>query len=111
MSLLIDAIRDGMAKEHTDPAMVQLGDLLTDWATQHQAGDRDVGSKTLSGAMGALRTEAQKRQKGGCGCVSDAEGLKLALGYFGITGEALTTAPTSTKVADALDLDELLGKL
>lgn len=107
MSLLIDAIRDGMAKEHGDPAMVQLGDLLTDWVTQHQAGDRDVGSKTLSGAMGALRSEAQKRQKGGCGCVSDAEGLKIALGYFGVAAEE----PASPKAADALDLDALLGKL
>lgn len=111
MSLLIDAIRDGMAKEHGDPAMVQLGDLLTDWVTQHQAGDRDVGNKTLSGAMSALRAEAQKRQKGGCGCVSDAEGLKLALGYFGVAGEGLATAPTRPATDDALDLDALLGKL
>jgi len=107
MSLLIDAIRDGMAKEHADPAIVQLGDLLTDWVTRNHSGDRDIGSKTLSGAMSALRSEAQKRQKGGCGCVSDAEGLKLALGYFDVAAEE----PASPKAADVLDLDALLGKL
>lgn len=109
MSLWIDAIRDGMAKEHEDPAMAQLGELLTDWTTQHQAGERDIGNKTLSGAMSAMRTEAQKRQKGGCGCVSDAEGLKIALGYFGVAGGE--SAAVSVKPTDALDLDTLLGKL
>jgi len=111
MSLLIDAIRDGMAKEHEDPAMAQLGELLTDWVTRNHAGERDVGNKTLSGAMGAMRTEAQKRQKGGCGCVSDAEGLKIALGYFDITGEGTASAPARPAADDALDLDTLLGKL
>ena len=58
-----------------------------------------------------MRTEAQKRQKGGCGCVSDADGLKIALGYFGITGEGTASAPARPTAADALDLDTLLGKL
>lgn len=111
MSLLIDAIRDGMAKEHEDPAMVQLGELLTDWVTRNQAGERNVGNKTLSGAMSAMRTEAQKRQKGGCGCVSDTEGLKIALGYFGVSDGNAATAPARLAAVDALDLDTLLGKL
>ena len=111
MSLLIDAIRDGLAKEHEDPAMAQLGELLTDWVTRNHAGERDVGNKTLSGAMGAMRTEAQKRQKGGCGCVSDADGLKIALGYFGVADGNAATAPAIPDADDALDLDTLLGKL
>lgn len=110
MTMIIDAIRDGMAKEHNNQPMLQLGELLSNWILQHNAGEKDAGDKTLTGAMNAVRDEAKKHQSGGCACVSDTDALTIALRYFRIDN-AGAAAPAAKLKADALDLDALLGEV
>lgn len=118
MSMMIDAIRDGMAKNAGNNALSQLGELLTSWAMQHTAeAGQEVGTKTLEGAMGAVRDEAKKQQTGGYACISDAVALKIALVYFGQSADGITVAgavyaagdAADADPEDALDLDALLG--
>jgi hypothetical protein len=103
MSKMIDTIRDGMAKAHDDPAMICLGDMLTDWVHANpNAGETEAGDRTLDGAMSAIREEARKHQGKGVGVVSDADALKIALKYYGID-------TTKRKPVSTLDIDALLG--
>ncbi len=104
MSMLIDAIRDGMAKTE-NPATHYLGELLTAWTIAHPGSDTtEVGDKTLDAAMDKMRDKASKEQKNGRAVFSDADGMRIALEYFGIKEDA----PPAPK-HDALDLDALLG--
>jgi len=55
-------------------------------------------SKTIKGAIAAMRNEASKRQVNGVGYISDEEGFKIIEKYFEI----------EMQPADELDLDALL---
>ena len=116
MSMMIDMIRDGMAASHDDAGMQLLGGLLTEWmlARPGQAG-ADAGDKTLKGALGAMRREAEKVKKGNCAVISDAEGLRIALAYLYGAGAAKDAAGIGGESAKppadewaALDLDALM---
>ena len=116
MANIMDAIRDGMAKEHTSRAMQVLGELLTEWLLKHpEQAEKDAGTKTLSGAMGAIREEARKQTKqqgGNVGVVDDQEGLRIALEFLGVaSGEAAVAdlRPSPAQAVDELDIDALLG--
>ncbi|NLV59214.1 MAG: hypothetical protein GXY67_10675 [Clostridiales bacterium] len=63
MANIMDAIRDGMAKEHTSRAMQVLGELLTEWLLKHpEQAEKDAGTKTLSGGnVGTTGTACLKR--------------------------------------------------
>lgn len=113
MPMVIDIVRDGMATGQGRSLSV-LGELLTDWLLLHKAeAEKTVEGKTLSGALQAIM-EAARKQGGRWGVVDDQEGLRIALGYFGVTSPE-DTAPTGhtirsvPPVPDALDLDALLG--
>ncbi len=113
MSKLIDMIRDGMAKANGNPALEQLGELMSDWVLAHGAVDTDAGNKTLAGAMDAVKAEAQKHQKNGYACMTDAEVLRIALKYAGIEA-GISSASFHAEVelpVDDLDLDALLGEV
>mgnify|MGYP001301550275 CR=1 FL=1 len=113
MSMVMDIVRDGMATGKGRSIHV-LGELLTDWLLLHKAeAEKTVEGKTLSGALQAIMETARK-QGGSWGVVDDQEGLRIALGYFGVTppgdtapiGRATGNVPA---IPDALDLDALLG--
>ena len=104
MSNFIDTVRDGMAENSGDKALCHLGELLTAWAEKNRdkAAKAETDGKTLKGAMDAIRAEARKQTSGSTGVVSDADGVVIALEYFGIKQETQSSA-------DSLDLDALLG--
>lgn len=115
MSMLIDIVRDGMAKDG-GRAIKVLGDLLTEWLlARPELAEIEAKGKTLSGAMEAIKDSARK-QGGNWGVVDDQEGLRIALAYLGVNADkADTSVPvtaTTAQVAQtdsALDLDALLG--
>lgn len=115
MSMLIDIVRDGMAKDGSRAIKV-LGDLLTEWLLENPViAEMDAGQKTLSGAMEAIK-DAARKQGGSWGVVDDREGLRIALAYLGVDSKmAGDSAPTPRATAPAarmdgeLDLDALLG--
>lgn len=72
--------------------------------------------KTIEGAMKAMKAEARKHQKDGCGVLTDDEGFAIVLEYFDIPMASITK-PTLTvvkpaapqdKVSFDISLDELL---
>lgn len=115
MSMLIDIVRDGMAKDGSRAIKV-LGDLLTEWLlARPELAELEGGEKTLAGAMDAIK-DAARKQGGSWGVVDDQEGLRIALAYLGAdTKTAGDSAPTPRATAPAarmdgeLDLDALLG--
>lgn len=115
MSMLIDIVRDGMAKDG-GRAIKVLGDLLTEWLlARPEHAELDAGGKTLSGAMEAIK-DAARKQGGSWGVVDDQEGLRIALSYLGVNMDKVgTSAPVAADAAcagqtnSALDLDALLG--
>lgn len=40
--------------------------------------------KTLAGALDAIKAEAKKHSVGGCGCVDEAQAVKIACKYYNI---------------------------
>lgn len=125
---LMDSVRDEMAATK-DRAVEQLGKLMTVFLTAHPEAEAQEG-KTLSGAYEALREAARKGQNGGCYAMADGEALRLALGYYGISGYGTTdedvmrmilahygacaaraSAPAKAQTQDDLDIDRMLGGL
>ena len=115
MSMLIDIVRDGMAKDGSRAIKV-LGDLLTEWLlARPELAELEGGEKTLAGAMDAIK-DAARKQGGSWGVVDDQEGLRIALSYMGVNADkAGTTSPVTAdaiyagQTNSALDLDALLG--
>jgi len=109
MSMMMDVVRDGMAKSSARPMQI-LGEMLTDWLLKHPAeAERAVDDKkTLAGAMSAIEDVARK-QGGKCGVVDDQEALRIALAYLGVKGAEPTGDAHKPAAADTFALDNFWG--
>ena len=124
---LMDRIRDEMNAADND-YIDTMGDLLTEYLRMHPDAEVD-GKKSLKGAFDALRSQAQKKQKGGCYAMPPREVFGGMMEYFelphtpadysacmaAVIGQSAPDAPAPAVEApktenlnDLLDLDALL---
>ena len=126
---LLDSVRDAMASAD-DGYVEALGEMMTVYLQRHPETEVEDG-KSLKGALGHLRSVAQKKQKDRCYAMPPAEAFALLLEYYGITpgageykacmlaliGQTDTAAhedmpqpvPQKEPEGDLFDLDALLG--
>lgn len=57
---------------------------------------------TITGAIDAMKAEAQKNQSGGCGVLSDKEGYRVVDEYFGFTKESAETVQKPVSLFDIM---------
>lgn len=55
--------------------------------------------KTLAGALDAIKAEAKKHAVGGCGCVDEAQAVKIACKYYNIKATKPAAEPTAAHQA------------
>ena len=79
---LMDRIRDEMVAAKNDYVSM-MGELMTEYLRIHPETEID-SKKNLQGAFGALRSAAQKKQKGGCYAMPPQEVFDGMMAYFGI---------------------------
>lgn len=110
--LVIDRIRDEMAKEGAYSPVAAIGEYVTQ---RIQQGAQLPEGKTLKGAYEAMRKWAQEnRGKSSCVCIPPDRAFQLVDEYFGFQREepqTIAAAPAPAAVEDELDLDALLGGL
>ena len=115
MENTMDKLRDEMAKKSDHPGVSVLGEYFTARLMADQSVGEKLGDagKTLEGAFGAIRSYAQKHQKGGCAFVPPEKAFAIACEYYGIPYEAAGMQVEERKeeknAADDLDLDALMG--
>ena len=51
--------------------------------------------KTLAGALDAIKAEAKKHAVGGCGCVDEAQAVKIACKYYNIKATKPSAEPAA----------------
>lgn len=52
--------------------------------------------KTLTGALDAIKAEAKKHAKGGCGCVDEAQAVEIACKYYNIKDTKPAAEPAAS---------------
>jgi hypothetical protein len=84
-------------------------------ANQDHAGKILAPDKTVKKSLDSMRSEARKKQVGGCAMLTDAEGFAIVLKYFGIEPGAVPIVPvapaapsTSPKPAFDVRLEDFL---
>ena len=107
----MDKIRDEMAKKHDKPAVVSVGEVMTElltaypeWAAKILAKD-----KTLEGAYKALEDYARANRKSqSCVYLGPDRAAKVLAGYYGVTvpepGEAARASYRADLRAEAADV-------
>lgn len=55
--------------------------------------------KTLAGALDAIKAEAKKHAVGGCGCVDEAQAVKIACKYYNIKATKPAAEPAAVRQA------------
>ena len=108
--MMMDRIRDEMAREEADSPISAIGEYVTE---RISAGAVIPEGKTLKGAYKAMEDWARKNRKGSCCCVPPARAFAIVDEYFGFSG-AKPQTPAQVQpapAADDLDLDALLGGL
>lgn len=55
--------------------------------------------KTLAGALDAIKAEAKKHAVGGCGCVDEAQAVKIACKYYNIKDTKPAAEPAAANQA------------
>lgn len=119
--LAIDQLNKEQEKHTGDEAICRIHEFLIDMVTANPELAEKVTAKkdVLKSALNLLRETARKKQKGGCGGMSDKEGFELIMKDLGITGYEVVLAPVVRKEGTAetpttrqkktyLDLDEFL---
>ena len=76
-----------------------IGDFIIDHLTKNPSDAEKVlnEDKTLVKAFNKVREAASKVQVNGCGIVSDADGFKIVLEYYEISGEPTNFNPLQDK--------------
>nr|DAI04582.1 MAG TPA: PcfK-like protein [Caudoviricetes sp.] len=55
--------------------------------------------KSLAGALDAIKAEAKKHAVGGCGCVDEAQAVKIACKYYNIKATKPAAEPAAVRQA------------
>ena len=119
--LAIDQLNKEQEKHTGDEAICRIHEFLIDMVTANPELAEKITAKknVLKDALGAIREDARKKQKGGCGGMSDKAGFETILKNLGITGYEVVLAPVVRKVGmpeepaakrkkTYLDLDDFL---
>ena len=119
--LAIDQLNEEQSKSASDPNIARIHEFLIDMVTANPELAEKITAKkeVLKSALNLLRETARKKQKGGCGGMSDKEGFVIIMKDLGITGyevvmnpivrKAGTPEETSAKKKKTyLDLDDFL---
>lgn len=107
--MMIDKIRDEMAREAADSPISVIGEYVTE---RIQAGAVIEEGKTLAGAYKAMHDWANKNRGGKpCVCVPPSRAFAIVDEYFGFGRKEPQAIAEVKPAADELDLDALLGGL
>ena len=119
--MAIDQLNKEQEKHTGDEAICRIHEFLIDMVTANPELAEKVTAKkdVLKSALNLLRETARKKQKGGCGGMSDKEGFEIIMKDLGITGYEVVLAPVVRKAGTPeepaakqkrtyLDLDDFL---
>lgn len=97
--LAIDQLNKEQAKHTGDEAICRIHEFLIDMVTANPELAEKITTKkdVLKSALNLLRETARKKQKGGCGGMSDKEGFEMIMKDLGITGYEVVLAPVVRK--------------
>ena len=97
--LAIDQLNKELEKHTGDEAICRIHEFLVDMVTANPELAEKITAKkdVLKEALGAIREEARKNAKGGCGGMSDKAGFEIILERLGITGYEVVLAPVVRK--------------
>jgi hypothetical protein len=98
----IAKLRSEMDQNPNDAYIRIIGKFLIQHVTTNpdQAGKILAPDKNVKKSLDSMRTEARKKQVGGCAMLTDAEGFAIVLKYFGIEPGAvpISAAPAAPSV-------------
>lgn len=119
--LAIDQLNKEQTKHTEDEAICRIHEFLVDMVTGNPELAEKITAKknVLTDALGAIRDEARKKQKGGCGGMSDKAGFEIILKRLDIDGYEVVMTPVIQKIGTPeepaakkkktyLDLDDFL---
>lgn len=119
--LAIDQLNKEQEKHLRDANICRIHEFLIDMVTANPELAEKITAKkdVLKDALGAIREEARKNAKGGCGGMSDKAGFEIILKRLDITGYEVVMTPVVRKAGTPeepaakkkktyLDLDDFL---
>lgn len=82
----VKKLRDEMAANEKQPYIQVIGNFLIQHLEAHPETAEGIlaNGKTIKGSTDAMKAEAKKKQVGGVGVLTDAEGFEIVLKYFGV---------------------------
>lgn len=97
----IKKITEEMMENQNNTAIRVIEEHLTSICTTNEVAEKILNKeKTLRGALGAIKNEAQKEKVGNCACIDDKRGFEIVEKYFGIEEEDKKI----NKIIDIIDL-------
>ena len=95
---------DAEMEQAKDPCSKYIAEQLLQLATSCPEVAEKIleQKKTLTGALDAIKAEAKKHAVGGCGCVDEAQAVKIACKYYNIK-------PTAEPAAARQALGKITG--
>lgn len=96
-------------EENKDQYVKVIGDYLINYINKNPdtANSFCAEGKTIKGSIAVMKEEARKQQKGGVAVLTDEEGFKIILDYFGISDKNITCERQKPS-RFSVDLDTLL---
>lgn len=106
----IDKIRDEMAVKADNPYIQYVGRYLTDHLQRHPEDAAAIltEGKTIEKSMKEMEKYARDHKSGNCAVVSDQDGFRIVMEYFGIGEKADNEAKNANVCGFDIGLDNLL---
>lgn len=106
----IDKIRDEMAANADSSYIQYVGGFLTDHLQRHPEDATAIlaEGKTIDGSMKEMEKYARDHKSGNCAVVSDQDGFRIVMEYFGIGEKADNEAKNANVCGFDIGLDSLL---
>ena len=84
-----------------DPCFQYIAEQLLQLATSYpEVAEKILAEKkSLAGALDAIKAEAKKHAVGGCGCVDEAQAVKIACKYYNIKATKPAAGATAANQA------------
>lgn len=103
----LQKIQAELAEKPNDQYVQVVGGFLMKHLREHPEHAQQVlaDGKTIAGSLNAMREEARKRQSNGVAVLSDEEGFRVVLKYYGIEPDcppAADAAKITTTIDDLL---------
>jgi PcfK-like protein len=98
----VEKIKSEMTKNNNNPYIHVVGNFMLEHLQEHPEDAEKVltKDKTIVKSMDEVRKAAEKKKVGNMAVLTDQEGFKIVLGYFGI--KDITVGPAARKITPVM---------